>query len=1542
MAKKNLSSDTLSLNLDINANSAQLAIRDLTQANKLLEASNREAQKEMTRLIAAGNKESKEYRVLSKEIKDNNAAINENRKAISDHIKTLGLQNLTMKQLQKQAKDLQIQLNNTSRNINPQEWSGLNAQLIAVKNQMGQLAAQSQKTGLSFVDIFKNKFSLFSAAGSLLSKTISAVFSNVGNSFRNAFNTIKDFEQANANLASILGVSRKEIADLTGEAKRLGATTQFTASQVTLLQTELAKLGFDRQQIIDMNNDILAFATATGAELPNAAALAGAAMRAFGLEAKDMNRVVSTMAVATTKSALSFSYLDASMSTIAPVAKSFGFTIEDTVALLGTLANAGFDASSAATATRNILLNLADSNGKLAVALGRPIRSLDDLVPAFDELRQQGINLNTTLELTDRRSVAAFNTFLDNAKSVTTLRDSVTDAGGALQRMVDERLNTLQGSLLILQSAWEGLMLSFSNSTGPVKAVVDALASMLSWITQIIAGHKSLHPAIAATAKAVVYLATVGAAYWAGLKLQTLWNSRLAAAIAASNIRLAAKRLLLKLTNAELAKHNILVAATRSLYLLFSAASALLSGNITKARAAMVLLNQTIKANPIGLLLSLIATVVVAIQSWTGKTRELSEAQKIANDLHQRQNDLMGQYTDNLLREQKSVNDLVNAIVSINDNTDLRLSLIKKLKVEYPDFIAFLNAESVSNDQLLLALRRVNDQYALRLRNASLQAKIDANSDAQIASDKRKIEIEEELQKLYAEGAANSFRDSKKDKDARNEKIRTLTDEYNLLNQNIRQYQSASEKYADQQKQISELLKVVNSAEYYKKQLESLQNARNTAQTALENAADTDRQRFYQNQVEYYDKEIETARQHYEQLSKVETEAAAKAAAEAAAKETEIAETQRKKNEEELKKNAELKIKAIDIALEQEINIRKNRRSQALISERDYNNQVNQLTIDALKQKLALKGQEQAALVKYESQILDLQLKMKQDADNAAKEMDKIAADSLKSLREAELADADAICKSREEDLRNQLNLFNQSVAALNLALAQKSLSKQQHELLMIALEKSAAEQKLMIERDYLEHARSLQLSNNDIKEKLVEQGARNVLDAEKAANEARLAEQTKLNDLIKDFKGEFKVTTVHEDYNAQLAVLEAAYRARKELAEKNNLDSAELDMAYFRAKEQLQIEHEDRLFAIRQQYGLVNEADEYNMQVVKLQNQLDLQLISQKDYEKALQKLRRDSCKKQFDYYKNLFSDAINALQNAEIANIEAKYDVEIEAAKGNVEEVERLELEKAQRKLDVEKKYADVNFAIKASQIIADTAVGVMAAFQLGPIAGAIAAAIVAVTGIAQLAMANAERNKVKNMTLSSAAAGAAAADIPKTGARVASGRERGGRIDVVREQDGKFFPDAEYDPDRRGFVERPVVIVGDGPAGRSKEWIASNAAVENPTVAPVLQLIDRAQQAGAIRSFDLNAALRSRAAAGFAEGGPISRSPQSPQESQPPQTSQTSQTPQTPLTKDDLVEAFIKALAAAEFTAPVVLSELEARRRRRDAARRIGSKR
>ena len=391
--------------------------------------------------------------------------------------KKVELNRKTMNELRKEARLLKIQLDNVTPGT--KDWDIFSKQLAAVNTRMKNLKVQTGSSINIITKMGKTGAGLVAVAGAVI-----AVGKKAIQVFAQGFGKIADFEQANADLSTILGKNVKDIKGLTDSAMSLGRTTEYTASQVTMLQTELAKLGFNESQIRSMQEPILHFATAVGTDLPSAASLAGAALRMFELPASKTEDVLGVLAVSTNKSALSFSYLNEALSIVGPVANTFGFSIEDTTALLGALANAGFDASSAATATRNILLNLANSNGKLAKSLGGSVKTFPDLIEGLKMLDEKGIDLATTLELTDKRSVAAFNAFLSGADSAMELRESLDDVDGELQRIADERLNTVQGSIKLLQSAWEGFILQMSGSKGVIKSVIDFLTASMTKFTE--------------------------------------------------------------------------------------------------------------------------------------------------------------------------------------------------------------------------------------------------------------------------------------------------------------------------------------------------------------------------------------------------------------------------------------------------------------------------------------------------------------------------------------------------------------------------------------------------------------------------------------------------------------------------------------------------------------------------------------------------------------------------------------------------------------------------------------------------------------------------------------------------------------------------------------------------------------------------------------------------------------------------------------------------------------------------------------------------
>jgi TP901 family phage tail tape measure protein len=291
--------------------------------------------------------------------------------------------------------------------------------------------------------------------------------------------TITNFEASVSKLAAVLGTTVDKLGRMTDSAIELGRTTQYTASEVVGLQTELAKLGFAEPEILAMQESVLKFAAAVGTDLPSAAARAGATMRGFGLTAEETTDMLNVMAVSTSKSALSFNYLDSTLGKLVPVAKSFGLNTEGTIALLGTLANAGIDAGSAGTALRNIMLKLADSSSDLNKQLGGQPKTTEELIKAFEKLREKEIGLDEAAKLVDMRSASMFLTLVNGASDINDLYKELGNANGALDEMYETMTHNVQGAVKEVQSAWEGFILSLRGSTGILYTVLTNVRDLI-------------------------------------------------------------------------------------------------------------------------------------------------------------------------------------------------------------------------------------------------------------------------------------------------------------------------------------------------------------------------------------------------------------------------------------------------------------------------------------------------------------------------------------------------------------------------------------------------------------------------------------------------------------------------------------------------------------------------------------------------------------------------------------------------------------------------------------------------------------------------------------------------------------------------------------------------------------------------------------------------------------------------------------------------------------------------------------------------------
>nr|DAD62109.1 MAG TPA: tail tape measure protein [Caudoviricetes sp.] len=642
--------------------------------------------------------------------------------------------------------------------------------------------------------------------------------------------------------------------------------------------------------------------------------------------------------------------------------------------------------------------------------------------------------------------------------------------------------------------------------------------------------------------------------------------------------------------------------------------------------------------------------------------------------------------------------------------------------------------------------------------------------------------------------------------------------------------------------------------------------------------------------------------------------------------------------------------------------------------------------IEALKAKrLTIKVGDTKGLKAIDNQIAQLEKRKSQ--------LEYKSGGGKKGKKGTKTVDADGIASrnfssSRQSSLDAANAAYQKDVNNLNMSLAQKKISQEQYDIYISALNTQHATNLLTIEQNY--YTKSTQMAFKDAaKKKELETGqSKNVAQAQQKLEEARIAAEEKYQAVMTQLIDQGKVQqtlTLEQERDAKLEVLRGYYDTALQLAQQSGEDESAVDAAYQQARINILSEYNDKQLAkmkefeqqkaqarqeygldtfeeqyaarrkkiekdtllneqerqqaltnldqqseehrlqIRQQYGLATQQELYNAELEQLKMHLRNKELSEEEYEEAVKNLKIQKAKEAFDYYAGLAGGAVKALQDAEMANVDAKYDAEIEAARNAGKDTTDIEKKKANEKLKIQKKYADVNFAIQASQIIASTAAAIAKTFsELGFPAGIPAAALMAVTGTAQLAAALAERNKVKKMTMQGASSSTS------SGARVATGLESGGSIDIEREQDGKLFH-AAYDPDRRGFINKPTVIVGEGGYGHSKEWVASNAAVENPTVAPIIDIIDRAQRAGKIRTLDMNKFLIQQAS-GRASGGHIV-----------PTASDVRGIAQDSF-KDSLIKRLTDVLdriSVEGIPASVALNELEQKQQLRDKARKYGSK-
>ena len=341
---------------------------------------------------------------------------------------------------------------------------------------LGSLSRRLTKVGKSL-----------SKTGATMSRSITAPLAGIA---AISIKTATDFEFSLAKVQAVSGFSANAMEALGESAKQFGAQTAFSASQVAGLQKELAKLGFESQEIISLTPGVLALAQAFDLELGDAAEKVALNLNRFNLEASDAGRVADVMATAFGSSALDAENLNEALKMVAPVANQAGFTIEQVSGILGVLANQGVAGSMAGTGLTKVFTTLA-KEGK-------------DVKDGFSEILTGSATTAEAFERFGDRAGKIIPILQNNSDEVANLTKKLFENEGAAQAARLAMEDTTRGALKRMSSGLEAAGIAIGEAMLPLfQSLVDVVIRIAGAFNSLAPAQQKIIIAMAAFAAAI-------------------------------------------------------------------------------------------------------------------------------------------------------------------------------------------------------------------------------------------------------------------------------------------------------------------------------------------------------------------------------------------------------------------------------------------------------------------------------------------------------------------------------------------------------------------------------------------------------------------------------------------------------------------------------------------------------------------------------------------------------------------------------------------------------------------------------------------------------------------------------------------------------------------------------------------------------------------------------------------------------------------------------------------------------------------------------
>lgn len=500
-------------------------------------------------------------------------------------------------------------------------------------------------------------------------------------------------EEAKADVQALTGLDEESIAWLEQQAKRLSTSMDENGIRIRQSATEILdayklvgsakpELLQDKEALNAVTQQTLILAQASGMTLKDAVDAVTLSLNQFGDGADQAARYANVMAAGSKYGSAAVESVTKSLRNSGVAAASANVSIEQTVGMIETLAEKGIKDEVAGTGLKKFFLTLqtgADETNPKIVGLET----------ALDNLAAKQLNATKIKEMFGEEGYNVASVLINETEKVKYYTQAVTGTGVAIEQ-AGIKSQTAAAKLDQAKNKMQEMGIALMEKLNP--GLVSAANGIVNWTQK---GVKLVDFIVRHIGVITTLTASI-ASYYAGVKIATLWETKLKDAKLAT----------LAVDKLQAAWNKTLLSGT----LLLSSAKYALTGNIKLAAAAWKQFSALISKSPLGLILSIVTAVGVGLYQLSKRSDEATDS--------------LSRMNGELISEQHSLDSLFGALKRTAVGSQQRRDLIQQINDKYGTYLPNLLTEKSNLDEINEAYKRINrtlvTQLAMKYKNEEI------------------------------------------------------------------------------------------------------------------------------------------------------------------------------------------------------------------------------------------------------------------------------------------------------------------------------------------------------------------------------------------------------------------------------------------------------------------------------------------------------------------------------------------------------------------------------------------------------------------------------------------------------------------------------------------------------------------------------------------------------------------------------------------------------------------------------------------------------